>query len=317
MRRSTTGTSARNPARSRRMRIKVPKPSRTFLEMDELVALTDAAGEQDGRFARPTLAVEPRRGSTAAKVGERWTPACGRATSPRSSASRRRRSPTTCAVCRLRARRPTSVAERSSRRSAAQRRARQRAVRHAHPRPAPARGQRSALPHPRREDRCGRARGAGKPRSPRGDRRARRPAAGAPTGRRPRRLSLPERTRRPHGPAASDAIVREAAALASSRLAARGLPRAAEHHAAHAAPHVHLGRAAGQPVRRALGDAPGRPRGLEDDHGRLRAAAAARRAPAWRGVRRARAARACAFTARPSARRLRGPADPAPAAHDV
>ena len=67
------GHLTRNPARNRRMRIRVPKPSRTFLEMDELVALTDAAGEQDSRFARPTLALEPRRGSTAAKVGERWT----------------------------------------------------------------------------------------------------------------------------------------------------------------------------------------------------------------------------------------------------
>src|SRR5205823_1909144 len=45
----------RNPARSRRMRIKVPKPPRTFLEMDELVALTDAAGEQDAPFKRPKL----------------------------------------------------------------------------------------------------------------------------------------------------------------------------------------------------------------------------------------------------------------------
>jgi integrase len=63
----------RNPARSRRMRIKVPKPARTFLEMDELVALTDAAGEQDARFTRSTLAVRPSPGSTAAKVAERWT----------------------------------------------------------------------------------------------------------------------------------------------------------------------------------------------------------------------------------------------------
>ena len=37
----------RNPARGSRMRIKAPKPTRTFLEMDELVALIDAAGEQD------------------------------------------------------------------------------------------------------------------------------------------------------------------------------------------------------------------------------------------------------------------------------
>jgi len=37
----------RNPARTRRMRVRVPKPSRTFLEMDELAALLDAAAELD------------------------------------------------------------------------------------------------------------------------------------------------------------------------------------------------------------------------------------------------------------------------------
>ena len=61
----------RNPARGRRMRVKVPKPPRTFLEMDELVALTDAAGDQDaellGRWRRPHLTP----GTTAAKVAER------------------------------------------------------------------------------------------------------------------------------------------------------------------------------------------------------------------------------------------------------
>jgi integrase len=36
-----------NPARSKRMRVRVPKPSRTFLEMDELAALLEAASEQD------------------------------------------------------------------------------------------------------------------------------------------------------------------------------------------------------------------------------------------------------------------------------
>jgi integrase len=36
-----------NPARSKRMRVKVPKPKRTFLEMDELAAVLDAAREQD------------------------------------------------------------------------------------------------------------------------------------------------------------------------------------------------------------------------------------------------------------------------------
>jgi integrase len=63
----------RNPARSRRMRIKVPKPARTFLEMDELVALTDAAGEQDARFARPKLEVTAAPGSTAARVADLWS----------------------------------------------------------------------------------------------------------------------------------------------------------------------------------------------------------------------------------------------------
>src|SRR6188472_2446913 len=37
--------------RTRRMRINVPKPPRTFLEMDDLVSLTDAAGEQGARIA--------------------------------------------------------------------------------------------------------------------------------------------------------------------------------------------------------------------------------------------------------------------------
>lgn len=36
-----------NPARGKRMRVRVPKPSRTFLEMDELAALLQAAGAQD------------------------------------------------------------------------------------------------------------------------------------------------------------------------------------------------------------------------------------------------------------------------------
>lgn len=36
-----------NPARGKRMRVRVPKPERTFLEMDELALLLDAAGAQD------------------------------------------------------------------------------------------------------------------------------------------------------------------------------------------------------------------------------------------------------------------------------
>lgn len=43
----------RNPARGKRMRVRVPKPPRSFLEMDELVALIEAAEEQDREPAIP------------------------------------------------------------------------------------------------------------------------------------------------------------------------------------------------------------------------------------------------------------------------
>ena len=49
----------RNPARGKRMRVRVPKPARTFLEMDELAAVIEAAGDQD---SSPTIAV-PIHGS--------------------------------------------------------------------------------------------------------------------------------------------------------------------------------------------------------------------------------------------------------------
>jgi integrase len=60
----------RNPARGRRMRIHVPRPSRTFLEMDELVALIDAAGDQDSQVAHVPRARLASKGTTAAKVAE-------------------------------------------------------------------------------------------------------------------------------------------------------------------------------------------------------------------------------------------------------
>src|SRR5215207_1401785 len=49
----------RNPARGKRMRVRVPKPARTFLEMDELAAVIEVAGDEDGS---PTIAV-PLHGS--------------------------------------------------------------------------------------------------------------------------------------------------------------------------------------------------------------------------------------------------------------
>jgi integrase len=55
-----------NPARSKRMRVRVPKPSRTFLEMDELAALLDAAAEQDNPLGKAE--VPPKLGVTASMV---------------------------------------------------------------------------------------------------------------------------------------------------------------------------------------------------------------------------------------------------------
>jgi len=63
----------RNPARGRRMRVKVPKPPRTFLEMDELVALTDAAAEQDARQSNGLSGGQGKRNGTAAAVATCWS----------------------------------------------------------------------------------------------------------------------------------------------------------------------------------------------------------------------------------------------------
>ncbi len=56
-----------NPARSQRMQLKVPKPKRTYLEMDELAALLEAARDRDVRL--PDLAgLAVTEGSSAEKV---------------------------------------------------------------------------------------------------------------------------------------------------------------------------------------------------------------------------------------------------------
>ncbi len=56
-----------NPGRSRRMHVEVPKPDRTYLEMDELAALLDAARDQE--VPLPNLAnIVVQKGSSAEKV---------------------------------------------------------------------------------------------------------------------------------------------------------------------------------------------------------------------------------------------------------
>ncbi len=60
---------AQNPARGKRLRLRVPKPSRTFLELDELAALIDAAATQD---ALPAIAPAEMSGEgTRARVARR------------------------------------------------------------------------------------------------------------------------------------------------------------------------------------------------------------------------------------------------------
>jgi integrase len=57
-----------NPARGKRMRVHVPKPKRTFLEMDELAALIDAASEQDISLTQSFAPIE--LGLTVARVAD-------------------------------------------------------------------------------------------------------------------------------------------------------------------------------------------------------------------------------------------------------
>jgi integrase len=60
---------AQNPARGKRLRVRVPKPTRTFLELDELAALIDAATAQD---ALPSIASAEMSGKgTRAHVARR------------------------------------------------------------------------------------------------------------------------------------------------------------------------------------------------------------------------------------------------------
>jgi len=55
-----------NPARGKRMRVHVPKPKRTFLEMDELAALIDGAAEQDISLTQAVAPIDV--GLTVARV---------------------------------------------------------------------------------------------------------------------------------------------------------------------------------------------------------------------------------------------------------
>jgi integrase len=59
---------ATNPARAKRMRIRVPRPARTFLEQDELALMLDAAARLDGPTSPPRPSTPA--GKTAGRVAE-------------------------------------------------------------------------------------------------------------------------------------------------------------------------------------------------------------------------------------------------------
>ena len=107
-----------NPARGKRMRVRVPKPKRTFLEMDELACLLDVAGEQEVPLPAGASASRPRahRGASRPSDLERH---CALLRSPTGSRSPSRRSATTCGSWERRSAAATSAAASSARSSGA------------------------------------------------------------------------------------------------------------------------------------------------------------------------------------------------------
>ena len=259
------------------MRIKVPKPRRTFLEMDELVALTDAAAEQDAERRPRAAAGHPQArhdgGQRRRALGRRHARDPHRRR-PRHLTRHGHLSPAAHALRGSRA--STKVGARSSRRSAAQGSgsascATSVSATSAYTRPA---GPTSGFQTPRPKPASARSRSA-----PTCSRRS------SPTSTALRRVGLPTDgeaylfCNRRGGRLQRQKRQQDRRRGGRARVHPLGRSRtsaAPEHHAAHPASDLHLHCAAGEPLRRPLGDAPGRARRLEDDDGRLRPAAAAR-----------------------------------------
>lgn len=288
------GLLERNPARGRRMRVRVPKPARTFLEMDELVALTDAAGAQDRSGALSPAIAQGPLGATAMKVAERWQAGMrAKAIAADLDLSRatvthhlrrlgaeqtgpyigRRAIVATLGGSGVRVSELCDIRMRDLRLEAAS------GAYFRIPDAKTEAGIRDVQVSPdlvaELEAHLDQLRRAGQPTEP----------ASHLFSNVRRRPDLPPAHRedppRGHRPCFGR--------VGSARVAGT-----ADHDTAHTAPHVHLRRAARKPVRRLVGDAASRPCRLEDDDGCLRAATAARRAAARRGVRCARPARTCA-----------------------
>lgn len=84
-----------NPSRGRRMRIRVPRPEQSFLEIDELACLLDVAASQDEPLQDSKPAFE--LGFTTSLVADSWRRATGPRRSQAAFSSRSPRSATTSA----------------------------------------------------------------------------------------------------------------------------------------------------------------------------------------------------------------------------
>jgi len=268
-----------NPARSRRMRVHVPKPTRTFLEIDELVALEDAAARQDPTIPHEVHRVAAQRpdstvGRIAARVIAGMRPVriaadLGLARSTvafhldRLGAAKANDYLGRRAIVTTLGRSGVRVSELCDMRIGHLRlhdpdgarfhipdAKTEAGIRDVQMSPELAETPSSRSAAPRGPPDHARVLGVSQP-----SRRAAQP----PTRRRDRHPGRPRGLR---------------------HLGRRGQAAAADDDAAHAAAHLHLDRTAREPLRRALGHAPGRPRRLAHDDGRLRAAAAASRTPA-------------------------------------
>lgn len=209
----------RNPARGRRMRVRVPKPARTFVEMDELVALTDAAGAHDAPLVHVARSRVADPSSSAAKVAELLGQ--GRRTSEIARQLGLAKSTVGWHIKRLGVEGPRSCGRRNARRRGS---AGERAVRRAAARRAAARCGRRAPAHSRRKTEAGIREVQISPDLVEEliahlDRLRR---AGLPTD--PDAFLFPNRRGGRTSRRRVWKIVHEAASLASERLVARGLP---------------------------------------------------------------------------------------------
>ena len=189
----------RNPARTKRMRVRVPKPQRSFLEFDELRALMDAAPRRTRRpgACRPL----PGAGETARQcrrmLTRRHEPGRDRRRAGAHEGDRSTGTPDACRSSAL----PTPAGRSSCASSATAAYATASCATSGSAR-SPARPRRRSVPHPRRQDRDRCARRRDEPRSRGGVRWPPRPNAPRRQPDRARRLRRAELARRSHQPPA-------------------------------------------------------------------------------------------------------------------